>query len=131
MVYCRHLVVVLLLTLVAPLVARAGRVETNVTLSSYWVSNYKYFHSEQFVTLKGMTGSQWPDTAFEGKFRADFVGPMSEVVNWNAVSKRQLMSVRGMSWGLVDFGDGRGGPNKAWAWRIDKTGKRTPITGVW
>jgi hypothetical protein len=120
-----------LLVLLAPVAARAGKIEPNVTLSSYWVSNYKYFHSEQFVTIKGMTGNQWPDTQFEGKFRADFLGPMSEQVDWNRVTKRQLMSVRGMSWGQVNFGDGRGGDNKAWAWRIDKAGKKTPITGIW
>lgn len=119
-----------LLFLLAP-VSRAGKIEANVTLSSYWVSNYKYFHAEQWVTLKGMTGTQWPDVAFEGKFRADFVGPMTERVDWQRVTKRQLMSVRGMSWGQVDFGDGRGGPNKAWAWRIEKNGTKTPIKGVW
>jgi hypothetical protein len=120
----------LLVCLVAPL-AKAGKMEANVTLSSYWVSNYKYFHSEQFVTLKGLTGNQWPDTPFEGKFRADFVGPMTEKVDWQRVTKRELMSVRGMSWGQVDFGDGRGGPNKAWAWRIEKNGAKTPLKGIW
>lgn len=123
-------IVLSILFLLAP-ASFAGKVEANVTLSSYWVSNYKYFHSDKFVTIKGMTGSQWPDTPFEGKFRADFVGPMTERVDWNHVSKRELMSVRGMSWGMVDFGNGKGGPNGAWGTRIEKNGARTAMKGVW
>ncbi|HEY7116539.1 MAG TPA: hypothetical protein VH475_08135 [Tepidisphaeraceae bacterium] len=112
--------------------ARAGKIETNVTLSSYWVSNYKYFHSNSYVNLEGVTGTAWPDTKFRGKFRADFIGPMTVTVDWNHVTKRQLMSVRGMSWGMVDFGDGRGGPNKYWAEILDKkTNKWNPVKGVW
>jgi hypothetical protein len=129
--YPRSLVLVLLVVCFqSP--ARAGKIETNVTLSSYWVSNYKYFHSPTFVTLQGMTGDLWPTTKFECKLRSDFVGPMTVAVDWQHVTKRQLMSVRGMSWGQVDFGDGvNGGPNKAWAWKIDSAGKKTPIKGVW
>lgn len=126
-----RLILILLCLIAAAPLARAGKIEANVTLSSYWVSNYKYFHSNTFVTLKGMTGTQWPDTAFEGKFRSDFVGPLSVTVDWKKVTKRQLMSVRGMSWGQVDFGNADGGPNKAWAWRIEKNGTKTPLKGIW
>ena len=83
-----------LLALLAPL-AHAGKIEANVTLSSYWVSNYKYYHSNTYVNLTGMTGTAWPDTPFRGKFRSDFVGPMTVTVDWQRVTKRQLMSVRG------------------------------------
>jgi len=125
------LIFALLLALLAPL-ARAGKIEANVTLSSYWVSNYKYYHSNTYVNLTGMTGTAWPDTPFRGKFRSDFVGPMSITVDWQHVTKRQLMSVRGMSWGMVDFGDGNGGPNKYWAEKYDKASNTwKKITGVW
>ena len=125
------LIFALLLAVLAPL-ARAGKIEANVTLSSYWVSNYKYYHSNTYVNLEGLTGSAWPDTKFRGKFRSDFVGPMSVTVDWQHVTKRQLMSVRGMSWGMVDFGDGNGGPNKYWAEKYDKnTNTWKKITGVW
>jgi hypothetical protein len=128
----RHLYLfIALLCLVSPL-ARAGKIESNVTLSSYWVSNDKYFHSETLVNLQGVTGNAWPDTKFKGTFRADFVGPMTEKVDWQHVTKRQLMSVRGMSWGQVNLGTGNGGPNKSWAWRWDsKTSKWIPLTGIW
>jgi len=125
------LTIALLLALLAPL-AHAGKIEANVTLSSYWVSNYKYYHSNTYVNLTGMTGTAWPDTQFRGKFRSDFVGPMTTTVDWQHVTKRQLMSVRGMSWGMVDFGDGNGGPNKYWAEKYDKnTNTWKKITGVW
>jgi hypothetical protein len=125
------LIVALLLAVLAPL-AHAGKIEANVTLSSYWVSNYKYYHSNTYVNLEGLTGTAWPDTKFRGKFRSDFVGPMSVTVDWQHVTKRQLMSVRGMSWGMVDFGDGNGGPNKYWAEKYDKnTNTWKKITGVW
>jgi hypothetical protein len=124
-----QLLLTLLLAL-APL-ARAGKVETNVTLSSYWVSNYKYFHSNTYVTINGMTGTAYPDTQFRGSFRADFLGPMTVTVDWNHVTKRQLMSVRGMSWGMVDFGNGRGGVNGAWAEYYDTKLKMWQrVTGV-
>ena len=123
--------IALVLLLAAP-AALAGKVEGNVTLSSYWVSNDKYFHAEHWVRIDGVTGNAWPDTPFQGWFRADFVGPMTETVNWNKVTKRELMSVRGMSWGRVDLGNGDGGPNKSWAFKLDKkTGKYTALTGVW
>src|SRR4051812_10943737 len=119
------------LSLLSPL-ARAGRIETNVTLSSYWVSNYKYFHSNTYVKIEGMTGTAYPDTRFRGNFRSDFVGPMAVTVDWNKVTKRELMSVRGMSWGMIDFGDGRGGPNGYWAEMLDKkTNVWKRVTGVW
>src|SRR3954470_22970221 len=86
------LILALLLSLLAPL-ARAGKMEANVTLSSYWVSNYKYYHSSTYVNLEGLTGTAWPDTKFRGKFRSDFVGPMTTTVDWQHVTKRQLMSV--------------------------------------
>src|SRR5687767_12821811 len=117
------LIAVLLLSLCSLVVAPsalAGKIEANVTLSSYWVSNYKYFHSNTYVNLEGLTGTAWPDTELRGRFRSDFVGSMTEYVNWQNVTKRQLMSVRGMSWGMVDFGDGNGGPNKYWAEKYDK-----------
>jgi len=120
-----------LLALTAPFAA-AGKIESNVTLSSYWVSNDKYFHSEKFVNLEGVTGTAWPDTKFKGTFRSDFVGPMTVTVDWTRVTKRELMSVRGMSWGQVNLGDGRGGPNKSWASKWDaKTSKWVPLTGIW
>lgn len=123
-------ILLIALTLLSPF-ATAGKVETNVTLSSYWVSNYKYFHSNTYVTINGMTGSAYPDTQFRGSFRADFLGPMTVTVDWNHVSKRQLMSVRGMSWGMVDFGNGRGGVNGAWAEYYDtKTKMWQRVTGV-
>jgi len=125
------LIVALLVSLLAP-PSRAGKIETNVTLSSYWVSNYKYFHSNTYVNLTGVSGTAYPDTQFRGKFRSDFVGPMSTTVDWQHVTKRQLMSVRGMSWGMVDFGDGNGGPNKYWAEMLDKkTNTWKKVTGVW
>ena len=119
-----------LIFLLSPM-ALAGKVETNVTLSSYWVSNYKYFHSDTYVSIEGMTGTQWPDSKFHGAFRADFLGPMTEKVDWNHVTRRQLMSVRGMSWGMIDFGNGRGGVNGAWAEYFDnKTKTWQRVTGV-
>jgi hypothetical protein len=111
--------------------ARAGKIEANVTLSSYWVVSDKYSHSTQFVNLTGMTGTAWPDTQFKGTFRADFIGPMTEYVNWQNVTKRQLMSVRGMSWGQVNFGSGVG-PYGSKAWKYVKaTNKWVPMTGIW
>jgi len=121
-----------LVTLLAPFAQAGGKIETNVTLSSYWVSCDKYFHSNTFVNLEGVTGNAWPDSKFKGTFRSDFIGPMTTYVDWNHVTKRQLMSVRGMSWGQVNLGDGRGGPNKSWASRWDaKSKKWIPLTGVW
>src|SRR5258706_14504462 len=120
-----------LLLLVSPF-AHAGKVETNVTLSSYWVSNDKYFHSNALVNLEGVTGTAWPDSKFKGTFRADFIGPMTVTVDWKNVTKRQLMNVRGMSWGQVNLGTGNGGPKKSWAWRrAPKTAKRIPLNGIW
>jgi len=112
--------------------AGAGKIETNVTLSSYWVSNDQYFHSNTMVNLEGITGTAYPDTKFKGTFRSDFIGPMSITVDWKNVTKRQLMSVRGMSWGQVNFGSGNGGPYKSSASKWDaKLGKWIPLTGIW
>src|SRR5258706_9176372 len=112
--------------------ARAGKIESNVSLSSYWVSNDKYFHSNTLINLEGITGTAYPDTKFKGTFRADFIGPMTVTVDWKNVTKRQLMSVRGMSWGQVNLGAGNGGPKKSWAWRrAPKTAKRIPLNGIW
>lgn len=124
-----YILPLLLSLMAAPL--HAGKIETNVTLSSYWVSNYKYFHAEKWVKLEGMTGDQWPTHKFVGYFRSDFVGPMAVAVDWNKVTKREHMSVRGMSWGQVDFGNGHGGPNKAWASRVESNGSLTPLRGIW
>lgn len=127
----RFSLLIALLLLLSP-AARAGKIEANVTLSSYWVSCDKYFHSNTMVTLEGLTGNAWPDSKFRGTFRADFVGPMAVTVDWKRVTKRELMSVRGMSWGQVNFGDGRTSPYKSSAQRFDaKTGKWVPMTGIW
>jgi hypothetical protein len=116
---------------VAPL-ARGGKIESNVTLSSYWVSCDKYFHSNTMVNLEGVTGTAYPDTKFKGTFRSDFIGPMTVSVDWQHVTHRQLMSVRGMSWGQVNLGTGNGGPNKSYAWKWDaKASKWVPLTGIW
>lgn len=122
----------LVLAVVCAPFARAGKIEANVTLSSYWVVSDQFSHSATMVNLTGMTGTSWPDTQFKGTFRSDFVGPMSETVNWQAVTKRQLMSVRGMSWGKVNFGSAGTGPYGSKGWKLDKkTNKWVPLTGVW
>ena len=103
----------------------------NVTITCYWISNYAYSHSPDYLTIEGMTGDDYPDKSFTARLRSDFVGPMTPEVDWPSLTLRQQMSVRNMGWGQVDFGDGKnGGPNGAWAW-ISKHGRQVPLRGVW
>jgi len=108
----------------------APQTYSNVTLTCYWISNYQYAHSNEYITLQGMTGDAYPDKTFDAKLRSDFVGPMSAQVNWSQLTPRQQMSVRNMGWGQVDFGNGNGGPNGAWAW-TKRNDVKIPIRGVW